>query len=107
MLLDRRREAARVRCSAGRIGITLSSPSGAKAAGLLVSALEENSLGFDAGLFVGDTVLALNGELAASHEEAIALIDKLCVPSRAPGSAAPLAAMIVDPECVPHCLVCL
>ena len=36
-----------------------------------MSALEEGSLAFQAGLFVGDTILAVNGCPAETHEQAV------------------------------------
>lgn len=59
--------------SVGRIGITLATPHAGT--GCLVSALEDGSLGFDAGLFVGDTLVAVNGALVWDHREAIDRID--------------------------------
>lgn len=56
----------------GRIGITCTTLYGS---GVLVSALEEGSLASRCGLFVGDTLLSVNGVLCESHQEAIELID--------------------------------
>lgn len=61
--------------SDGRIGITLSSSHTARSC--LVAALEDGSLGFLCGLYVGDTLIAVNGVLChGDHRLAIELVDE-------------------------------
>ena len=59
--------------SRGRIGVTLSSPH--IGSGVQVAALESKSLAFDAGLYVGDTILAVNGWRVTDHSDAVETID--------------------------------
>ena len=55
----------------GRIGITCTSTDG----GVQCSALEEGSLALQCGLYVGDTLLSVNGQLVSSAQQSIDLID--------------------------------
>ena len=64
-----------VRKSEGRIGITCSTSRSLCDNGVVVSALEDHSIALQAGLLVGDTVLAINGCVVQGAQNAVDLID--------------------------------
>lgn len=57
----------------GRVGITIQNKVDGR--GVLVEALEQNSLAAEHGVLVGDTVLSINGVLVHTHDEAVELVD--------------------------------
>lgn len=71
LVLERPTRRVKLDKARGRIGVTLSNVG----CGVQVCALEEGSLALQAGLFVGDTIVSINGALATAHEEAVAMID--------------------------------